>query len=92
MAKKKEERYSSVADLISDLEAIRRGEPPLHARKRYDASLLQGLADSGEVVESAPIQTDEDHAVRGVPLVWIFVMGALLGLSVLFNVILLLVK
>ena len=87
MAKKPEERYQSMKDLIADLESVQRGEPPLQARRQYDAHMLEGLEAGGETVEiETPI---ERHTIGGgVPLVWIFVLGALLGVSVLINIIL----
>ena len=89
MAKKPEERYATVHDLIMDLEAVARGEPPLQARKQYDAQLLQGLEESGETVEmESPVGEVRDYGNR-VPLVWVFVLGALFCLSLLINFILL---
>lgn len=89
MAKKRSDRYSSIRDLLVDLEAVGRGEPPLQARKRYDASLLAGLAESGETVEMAAPLVDEKPSPATVPLVWVFVLGALLGVSLLVNIIIL---
>jgi serine/threonine-protein kinase len=89
MAKKRSDRYATMHDLLADLQAIYRGEPPLQARRRYDATLLQGLADSGETVEMAsPVTSQEPQPVR-VPLAWILVLGALLGISLIVNIILL---
>lgn len=88
MAKKREDRYASMHDLIVDLEAVARGEPPLQARKKYDANLLQGLAESGETVEIDSPVDDEEPTHSAAHLVWLFVLGALLGVSVLINIIL----
>ncbi|GMU22635.1 MAG: hypothetical protein AMXMBFR13_27200 [Phycisphaerae bacterium] len=89
MAKNREERYATMSDLISDLEAVSRGEPPLHARKQYDANLLQGLADSGETIEiESPVREEyASPAMRS--LVWVFVLAGLLGISVIVNILLL---
>ena len=40
MAKDPKKRYSSTSDMLSDLEAVARGEPPLLARKSYDLTSL----------------------------------------------------
>jgi serine/threonine-protein kinase len=81
MAKKRADRYSSMGDLLKDLEAIYRGEPPLQAKLEYDDNLLQGLAESGETVEmDSPVGEDEPVPVM-VPLVWIFVLGALVSVE-----------
>ena len=43
MAKKREDRYSSAAELLKDLQAIRSGEPPLQAHHKFDANVLADL-------------------------------------------------
>jgi serine/threonine-protein kinase len=92
MAKKRRDRYATVTDLIADLDAVKRGEPPLQARKRLDASLLMGLADGGETVEmQSPAEPDEPEQAT-IPLVWVFVLGAVLALSLLTNIIQLLIN
>ena len=40
MAKDPKKRYSSTSDMLTDLEAVARGEPPLLARKSYDLTSL----------------------------------------------------
>ena len=50
MAKRKEDRYSNVEELLSDLEAIRNGQPPLRAHKRFDVAAL-GQLEKGRTVE-----------------------------------------
>ncbi len=47
MAKDREDRYPSTKDLLLDLAAMQRGEPPLIARRKYDHDTLQGLASGG---------------------------------------------
>jgi len=51
MAKRKEERYSSAEELLTDLEAVREGQPPLRAHKRFDVSVLEQL-EEGTTVEN----------------------------------------
>jgi serine/threonine-protein kinase len=50
MAKKKEDRYNDVDELLTDLNALREGQTPLQAHKRFDVSILKQLED-GDVVE-----------------------------------------
>lgn len=91
MAKKPEDRYHSMKDLIADLEAVQRGEPPLQARRQYNADLLKDLESGGETVEmDSP--TQEEPAGSNVSLVWLFVMGGLLGISLIVNLILLITR
>jgi eukaryotic-like serine/threonine-protein kinase len=92
MAKDRDERYTSMADLISDLEAIQRGEPPLRARKRYDPNILQGLAESGETVHMESPVAEEVPVTSASSLVWMFVLGGLLGISVIVNIVLLVTR
>jgi serine/threonine-protein kinase len=90
MAKKREDRYASTRELISDLEALSRGEAPFQARKKYDQDFLRSIADTGETV-STP--TAEDLAPSPPDTTnWrtiLLVVGAILGLSILLNIALL---
>lgn len=50
MAKRKEDRYNNVEELLIDLDALRNGRPPLQAHKRFDVSMLRQL-EKGDIVE-----------------------------------------
>jgi len=50
MAKRRENRYKNIEELLMDLEALRNGKPPLQAHKRFDVSMFEQL-EKGEVVE-----------------------------------------
>ena len=43
LAKKKQDRYSSAEELLMDLDAVSRGEPPFRARKKFDLGELEQL-------------------------------------------------
>ncbi len=89
MAKKREDRYASVKDLLVDLEAIARGEPPLQARSQYDARILQGLADRGQPVAVAPSPEQQQAEAPSRPdWLWVIVLGAFLALSIIVNIVL----
>ncbi len=50
MAKKKEDRYNDAEELLKDLEAVKQGETPIRAHKRFDVSMLEQL-EGGEALE-----------------------------------------
>jgi serine/threonine protein kinase len=86
MAKDRDHRYPSTTDLIKDLDSVSRGQAPVLARQRYDAAVLERLADGTVSEDGLP---DEAGAVggggRGL-LIWLSVG---LGASLLLNLILL---
>jgi serine/threonine-protein kinase len=59
MAKRKEDRYNNVEELLTDLEAVRNGQPPLRAHKRFDVSAL-GQLEKGDVLEAEEKLYKED--------------------------------
>jgi serine/threonine protein kinase len=50
MAKRRKNRYNNVEELLLDLEALRNGQLPLQAHKRFDVSVLEQL-EKGDVVQ-----------------------------------------
>jgi len=63
MAKRKEDRYSNVEELLADLKAVRDGQAPLRAHKRFDVSTLEQL-ESGEIIEAEENVYNEDVVAR----------------------------
>ncbi len=63
MAKRRDERYKNVKELLMDLEALRDGRPPLQAHKRFDVSVLEQLG-KGDVVKVKPEDYEEDTVTR----------------------------
>ena len=59
MAKRKGDRYNNVEELLTDLEAVRDGQPPLRAHKRFDVSALEQL-ENGEAIEDKEKLYEED--------------------------------
>src|SRR4051812_8800676 len=86
MAKDRDERYSSTEDMLEDLRAVRRGEPPTHARRAGHIDGLSKLEETGKTVDLAP-------SAAAAPLTWgsPAMLGVLvaLALSVVVNFILL---
>src|SRR4051812_38799111 len=54
MAKDRDERYSSTEDMLEDLQAVARGEPPTHARRAVHLDGLEKLEETGKTVDIAP--------------------------------------
>lgn len=86
MAKDPNARYASTADLIQDLEAVLRDEPPPIARHRYDAGLLTQLADGTHQAGGAVVESPEAPSGPGWNLV--ITIAALLVVSLIINVVL----
>lgn len=63
MAKRRENRYKNVEELLMDLEALRKGQPPLQAHKRFDVSVLEQLG-KGDTVEVEEEVYTEDTIAR----------------------------
>jgi serine/threonine-protein kinase len=47
MAKKRNRRYQSAEEMLTDLEKVANGEPPLIARQHYDVSQLENIEQGG---------------------------------------------
>ncbi len=75
MAKRKEERYKNVEELLIDLEALRHGQPPIQARRRFDVSALAQL-EKGQALEEAQQETYRPEAVNNYRIA-IIILGAL---------------
>ena len=87
MAKKREDRYPSTTELITDLEALLRGEGPVMARKRYGEELLENLAKSGRTVSTPTAQDLVPTQPRSEAWTWIVVLAGALMISLLVNII-----
>lgn len=60
MAKRKEDRYSSIEDLLLDLRAIQRGEAPIVARDKFTLEGLEQLEQEG--IDFDPEYDEEQSA------------------------------
>jgi serine/threonine-protein kinase len=80
MAKKKEDRYNSAEELLEDLIAVRNGQPPIRAHKRFDVSMLEQL-EAGAALEDEGQDYKED-AVTNYRIA-VFVLGALSAILLL---------
>jgi serine/threonine-protein kinase len=50
MAKDRKERYSTMQEVITDLEAVREGRPPLVARQKFNVEAL-GQLEEGDAIQ-----------------------------------------
>lgn len=73
MAKKREERYTSTRDMLEDLKAVGRGEPPIHARRTIDLDSLAKVEETGKTVDIAPAATEQTFWERSAVTVWLLV-------------------
>ncbi len=67
MAKDPAKRYSSTSDMLTDLEAVARGEPPKLARKAYDltslAQIEKSAADSRPEDQVNIVEAQEEQTI-----------------------------
>ena len=89
MAKDREERYRTTEDMVEDLEAVKRGEPPPHAHQNVDLDKLADVEQKGKTVDIVPGSEGPMPGLWSQPLVMILL--AAVGTSVLVNVVLLVV-
>ena len=86
MAKDRDDRYRTTEDMLEDLEAVRRGEPPPHAHQNVDLDKLADVEEKGKTVD---IVSPPHVEVWNHPMV--VGLLAAVGVSVVVNVILLVV-
>jgi len=87
MAKDRMQRYNSTTDLIQDLKAVRAGEAPLQARKKFDLGALASLEKTGKPNVAQPAAATGPKAMTEHPMFWIAVSGWGLALLLLIVVI-----
>src|SRR5207249_1657695 len=86
MAKDRAKRYQNPGTLLMDLECLLTGQAPKVARQQFAQSSLHDLAE-GEREDEA-----EDASRSGVHPIWLAVLGVGLGLSLILNLVLLLLR
>lgn len=87
MAKRREDRYKNVEELLIDLEALQEGRPPLRAHQRFDVSVLEQL-ENGDTIEMEQTGYSEDIIARYRLI--ILILGAVTTIAVLFGIVMLL--
>ena len=84
MAKDRDKRYNSAKELLEDVRAVKRGEPPAQARKKYDLASLTALEETG-VTHAVAQPTEEPRALSPILTspVFVFAMAGWLLVLVL---------
>ncbi|MGD2111362.1 MAG: hypothetical protein PVI86_18445, partial [Phycisphaerae bacterium] len=92
MAKSPDDRYASASELITDLEAVSRGEPPFQARQKYDHDLLQSLATGRTKTEETAEKPQKPDGSGRVSVQWVIGLAVLLAVAVLCIIVLILTR
>jgi serine/threonine protein kinase len=88
MAKRKEDRYNNVEELLTDLEAVRDGLPPIRAHKRFDVSVL-GQLEKGEALKTEEKHFEGDLSTIAHYKIFTLVLGAFAAVLLLVIIFLL---
>jgi serine/threonine protein kinase len=86
MAKRREDRYNSAEELLTDLDAVREGQPPLRAHKRFDVSVLEQLEDGAAIEAEEGVSREETIAHYKIA---ILILGAASAVLLLIIILLL---
>jgi serine/threonine protein kinase len=87
MAKRREDRYKNVQELLTDLQGLREGRPPLQAHRRFDVSMLEQL-ESGDAVEAERESGAEEILARYRMAILILAAVAAVSILILFVILL----
>jgi serine/threonine-protein kinase len=88
MAKNRDDRYRTTEDMLEDLEAVRRGEPPPHAHQDISLDRIGELEKKDATVDITP-ETVQQLQLWNHPVV--IGLLAAVGVSVLVNIVMLVV-
>jgi serine/threonine-protein kinase len=84
MAKDRDDRYRDTQEMLEDLRAVRRGQPPVHARKQVDLEQIAKLEQHAQTVDIDP-QSSAATNVWSKPIVTTLLI--ICGVSVVANLI-----
>ena len=87
MAKHRDDRYSSTEAMLEDLKAVRAGRQPIHAHRAVDLDSLSQIEATGTAIEAPPAPNRWAELLANP---YAIAMLSLAGVSLLFNLILLL--
>ena len=91
MAKRKQDRYATAEELLTDLDAVRKGEPPLQARRKFNLDALEQLKQ-GDSFDFAPEEKiyHEDTIARY--RVWILLLSSVTAILILIIILMTAIK
>jgi eukaryotic-like serine/threonine-protein kinase len=88
MAKRREERYRTMDELIEDLKSVRQGNPPIHAHRAVDLDSLAKIEETGKTVDIPPPPGSSLDLWHTPAFIAVAIAA---GVSVLANIVLLIV-
>lgn len=85
MAKDRDHRYNSTSDLLQDLEALAKGNPPMQARRKFDLASLAELENSsvdehGQEIDNTVELEEETLPLTQQPMFWATVISWVISL------------
>ncbi|OQY07309.1 MAG: hypothetical protein B6I25_02135 [Planctomycetales bacterium 4572_13] len=88
MAKNRDQRYATMAEVMDDLKAVRQGHPPLMARQKFNVKSLEEL-EEGMILGTTDDGEQKIYTAEAIATyrLWVIVLGALsalMALAVLF--------
>jgi len=83
MAKRKEDRYNSAEELLTDLQAVRDGQPPMRAHTRFDVSVLEQLEKGEDIIQDENVYERQTIARYRTALVILGAAVVVLGLIIM---------
>lgn len=77
MAKNRDDRYANVTMLLQDLRAIRKGEPPLQAHRKFDANALADLERNSPETDAGLEEVLQPQTALGVKIALLLLIASL---------------
>ncbi|MFC1780919.1 serine/threonine protein kinase, partial [Planctomycetota bacterium] len=88
MAKRRENRYNNIEELLVDLKSLQEGKPPIQAHRKFDVEAFAQL-EEGEAVESEEKEIDENVLSQyRMAIVILSVVAVILLLMVVLQIVL----
>lgn len=94
MAKDRDHRYNSTSDLLQDLHALAKGDPPMQSRRKFDLASLASLEDApvdehGTAIVNTVELDENTQSLTQQPMFWAAVLGWAIAVVLLILIVLL---